>query len=264
MPSQKPGTAMKRIDSARATPSGTLFGLNALRMPTGRPTSHETNSASTPISALIGPRCAISSETVSPRKNDLPRRPAAMSRSQWTYCSGSGSLSPRSAMMRTRSAGVIRACPSNPRMATSGSPGRIRRITKMLSETPSSVTAAYTARRARYFRMLRVRRGMWGAPRGPPRQSSEPDVVPSDHVVDPEVGRRVLAVDLVVPGVVDLLVRHRDKRRIGLQNVFGLADHRPAPVVVQLALDLIGQVVESGVGSVREVFRAVLDRKSVV
>src|SRR5207249_6216262 len=74
MPSQKPGTAMKRIDSARATPSGTLFGLNALRMPTGRPTSHETNSASTPISALIGPRCAISSETVSPRKNDLPRR----------------------------------------------------------------------------------------------------------------------------------------------------------------------------------------------
>src|SRR2546427_3780144 len=185
----------------------------------GRPTSHETNSASTPISALIGPRCAISAATVSPRKNDLPSRPAKMSPSQWTYCTGSGSLSPRSAMMRTRSAGAMCACPSTPRMATRGSPGRIRRITKMLRETPSSVTAAYTARRARYFRMLRVRRGMWGAPRGPPRQSSEPDVVPSDHVVDPEVGGRVLAVDLVVPGVVDLLVRHRDERRIGLQNV---------------------------------------------
>src|SRR3989454_10227023 len=258
MPSQKPGTAMKRIDNARATPSGRLFGLNALRMPTGRPTSQETIKASTPISALIGPRCAISAATVSPRKNDLPSRPAKMSPSQWTYCTGSGSLSPRSAMMRTRSAGAMCACPSTPRMATRGSPGRIRRIRKMLSETPSSVTAAYTARRARYFRMLRVRRGLWGALRGPPRQSSEPDVVPSDHVVDPEVGGRVLAVDLVVPGVVDLLVRHRDERRIGLQNVFGLADHRPAPVVVQLALDLVGQVVEHRVRPARVVLRAVL------
>ena len=42
MPSQKPGIAMKRTDSARARPSGRLFGLNALRMPTGSPTSHET------------------------------------------------------------------------------------------------------------------------------------------------------------------------------------------------------------------------------
>ena len=82
IPSQKPGIAMNRMDIARARPSGTLLGLNALRMPTGRPTSQDTTSASTPISALIGPRCAMSSETVSPRKNDLPSRPAAMSRSQ--------------------------------------------------------------------------------------------------------------------------------------------------------------------------------------
>ena len=76
MPSQKPGMAMKRTDSARATPSGKLLGLNALRIPTGSPTSQETMSASTPISALIGPRWRISSATVSPRKNDLPSRPA--------------------------------------------------------------------------------------------------------------------------------------------------------------------------------------------
>ena len=75
-----------------------------------------------------------------------------MSTSQRTYWIGSGSLSPRSAMMRTRSAGFICAWPSTPRIATSGSPGRTRRITKTLSETPSSVTAAYSARRARYFR----------------------------------------------------------------------------------------------------------------
>ncbi len=56
MPSQKPGIAMNRTDSARARPSGRLFGLNALRMPTGSPTSQEMISASTPISALIGPR----------------------------------------------------------------------------------------------------------------------------------------------------------------------------------------------------------------
>ena len=152
MASQKPGIAMKRTDSARAAPSGRLFGLKALRMPTGRPTSQETISASTPISALIGPRWRICSETVSPRKNDLPRRPAAMSPSQRTYCTGSGSLSPRSAMMRARSAGFICAWPSTPRMATSGSPGRTRRITKTLTETPNKVIAAYSARRARYFR----------------------------------------------------------------------------------------------------------------
>ena len=77
MPSQKPGTAMKSTDMARATPSGMLLGLNALRMPTGSPTSHDTMSDRMAISALMGPRCRICSATVSPRKNDLPSRPVA-------------------------------------------------------------------------------------------------------------------------------------------------------------------------------------------
>src|SRR5882672_10109918 len=328
MPSQNPGIAMKRMESMRATPSGRLFGLNALRMPTGSPTSQETNSASTPISALMGPRCEIKSATVSPRKNDLPSRPTAMSRSQWTYCTGSGSLSPRSAMMRTRSAGVMRAWPSTPRMATSGSPGRILRMTKMLSDTPSSVTTAYTARRARYFFNVRggtrdgpphpptllaprLNRGAprsrarssrgrprdgppphptllaprlnRGAPRsrarssrggprdGPPHptlgapgrsrgspRSPEPDLVPPHDVVDAEVGARVLSVDPVVVRVVDLLVGHRDQRRIVLENVFGLPHERAALVVVQLAIDLAGDVVERRIRPARVVLRAVL------
>src|SRR2546426_575882 len=116
----------RRPGEVRATPSGTLLGLNALRIPTGSPTNQEITRASSPISALIGPRWAISSATVSPRKNDLPRRPAAMSTSHRPYWTGRGSDSPRSAMIRTRSSFDIRAWPSTPRMATSGSPGRIR------------------------------------------------------------------------------------------------------------------------------------------
>src|ERR1043166_559518 len=209
MPSQKPGMAMKRTDNPRATPSGTLLGRNALRMPTGSPTSQEMTRASTPISALIGPRWRINSDTVSPRKNDRPRRPAPMSTSQRPYWTGRGALSPRSAMIRTRSAADIRAWPSTPRMATSGSPGRIRRTTKMMSETPSSVPVAYAARRPRYF-LTRA---------APSSGLRHPDRVPPHDVVDPEVRRRVLSSHLVVPGVVDLLVRHRDQRRILFEHV---------------------------------------------
>ena len=85
MLSQKPGMAMNKMASERATLSAQLLGLIALTMPTGRPTSHDTMSARNPISALIGPRWRMSSATVSPRKNDLPSCPVAMSRSQWTY-----------------------------------------------------------------------------------------------------------------------------------------------------------------------------------
>src|SRR5689334_5679881 len=271
MPSQKPGMAMKRIDMARASPSGTLLGLNALRMPTGRPTTHDTSSARIPISALIGPRWAMSSATVSPRKNDLPSRPAPMSPSQRTYCTGSGALRPRSAMMRTRSAGVMRAWPSTPRIATRGSPGRTRRMTKMLIDTPSSVMPAYTARRARYF-FNNARGGPRDGPPRPPtlvapwatrgaprlRELPEPDVVPPNDVIDPEVCAPVLAVHAVVPRVVDLLVRDRDERRIVLEDVFSLAHQHSALVVVQLAVDLAGDVVERGVGPPGVVLRAVL------
>src|SRR2546425_690740 len=220
MPSQNPGMAMKSTDSVRATPSGTLLGLNALRIPTGSPTNQEITRASSPISALIGPRWAISSATVSPRKNDLPRRPAAMSTSHRPYWTGRGSDSPRSAMIRTRSSFDIRAWPSTPRMATSGSPGRIRRTTKMMTETPSSVPAAYAARRPRYF-LTRA---------APGSGLRHPDRVPPHDVVDPEVRRRVLSSHPVVPGErtepVDVL---RDLRRRAVGHGLDGADLSPAP-----------------------------------
>ena len=80
MPSQKPGNGDEE-DGERAghVVEPMLLGLMALRMPIGRPTSQDTISASTPISALIGPRRRISSATVSPRKKDLPSWPEAMS-----------------------------------------------------------------------------------------------------------------------------------------------------------------------------------------
>src|SRR5687767_45267 len=152
-------------------------------------------------------------------------------------------------------------------MATRGSPGRMRRITKTLRETPSSVTTAYAARRARYFFIRNG--GPRRAPHFPPtfaapRQgrgaalSPEPHLVPSDDVVDAEVRGWVLALHLVVVGVVDLLVRDRDERRIVLEDVLRLADHLPALGVVQLALDLARDVVEGRIRPPRVVLRAVL------
>src|SRR2546428_7859181 len=128
-------------------------------------------------------------------------------------------ICPRSAMIRTRSSFDIRAWPSTPRMATSGSPGRIRRTTKMMTETPSSVPAAYAARRPRYF-LTRA---------APGSGLRHPDRVPPHDVVHPEVRRRVLSSHPVVPGVVDLLVGDRNQWRILLEHVLGLADHRRAP-----------------------------------
>src|SRR3989454_12188216 len=68
----------------------------------------------------------------------------------------------------------------------------------------------------------------------------DPDRVPPHDVVDPEVRRRVLAPDLVVPGVVDLLVGHRDQRRVPLQEVLPPAGQGLALVVVHLPLDALG------------------------
>src|SRR5205823_8527414 len=100
--------------------------------------------------------------------------------------------------------------------------------------------------------------GGGGPSRGPPRQLSEPDVVPSDDVVDSEVGAGVLSVHAVVPGVVDLLVGDGNERRILLEDVLRLAHHRLALAVVQLALDLAGEVVEGRVRPPRVVLRAIL------
>src|SRR5262249_43296728 len=150
-------------------------------------------------------------------------------------------------MIRTRSAADIRAWPSTPRIATSGSPGRIRRTTEVMSEAASSVRAAYAARRPRYF-LTRATPGSG---------LRHPDRVPPHDVVDSEVRRRVLAVHPVVPGVVDLLVRHGDQRRILLENALGFANQRSALAVLELPLDLTGNVVEAGVGPPRVVLGAV-------
>ena len=148
--------ARNRIESDRATLSDRLFGRNALMMPTGRPTSHEISTASRPISALSGPRWRMISETFSPLKNDLPRLPVVMSCIQRAYWTGSGSLSPRSSMIRARSSGASFAKPSSPNIATSGSPGKILSTTKMIRETPISVESPNAARRSRYFRTRRA------------------------------------------------------------------------------------------------------------
>src|SRR5258705_4411629 len=246
-PSQNPGTAMKRTESVRTSASAQPFGRIALRMPTGSPTSHEMIRARIAISAESGPRWRMRSRTVSPRKNDLPSSPVAMSRIQRTYCTGSESDRPRSRMSTTRSAGAILACPSTPRMATSGSPGRMRSTTKMIRETQIRVPRAKNALRSRYF-CTRVR-GLG---------LRHPDLVPAHHVVDPEVLARVLATHAVVPGIVDLLVRDRDQRRVALEDVLRLPDHGLALVIVHLPLDVPGEGVELLVGPARVVLRAVL------
>src|SRR5258706_8655371 len=178
-----------------------------------------------------------------------------MSRSQCAYCTSSGSLSPRSAMMRTRSAGCIRACPSAPRIATSGSPGRMRSTTKMIIDTPISVPRAKRARRRRYF----FTRSEGGGPGSPPwNESAQPDLVPSHDIVDAEVGRGILAVHLRVPCVVDLLVTDRDERRILLEHVFDLPYHRLALVGIELFFDLRCERVEGLVRPAAVVLRTAL------
>ena len=137
MPSQKPGTAMKRTDSVRAMPSGMLLGLNALRMPTGSPTSQETTRARTPISALIGPRCRISSATVSPRKNDRRDGPPR--------CRRSADVLQRQRITEPEvghdAHAVGRRHPRvafDPENGDQRVPGRTRRTTKMITETPKA------------------------------------------------------------------------------------------------------------------------------
>src|SRR6266849_8849537 len=134
--------------------------------------------------------------------------------------------------------------PSTPSTATSGSPGRIRSTTKMMSDTPMSVPRANSARRRRYF-FTYVPFERRGGVRPPSRTLAlEPDLVPPHDVVDPEVRRRVLTVHLVVPGVVDLLVADRRERGVLLEDVFRLAYHRPPLVHIELAFDLRGEAVE--------------------
>src|SRR5215470_12635199 len=121
-------------------------------------------------------------------------------------------------MMRARSSGVSLAKPSMPNIAMSGSPGRIRMTTKMITETPSKVSAPKAARRTRYF-FMSERSGQPATRRPLLRQ---PGRVPAHHVVDPEDLVRVHALDVVEPNIVDLFPRHRQQRRVLLEDQLGL------------------------------------------
>ena len=82
----------------RAMLSAMLFGRSAETSATGMPTSHDSMTEISAISAVSGPRRRIMSATLSERKNDWPNLPENTSRIQFRYCTISGSLRPRSAM----------------------------------------------------------------------------------------------------------------------------------------------------------------------
>jgi hypothetical protein len=98
MPSQKPGTARNRMLMKRARLSARLLGRNALTTATGIPTIHESATDKKAICAVSGPRRRIISATLSERKKERPKLPRAISWTQLTYWSHSGSLRPSSAM----------------------------------------------------------------------------------------------------------------------------------------------------------------------
>ena len=82
----------------RAAESTTVLGLSALTIATGMPTSHDSTTEISAISAVSGPRRRIMSPTLSERKNERPKLPRRMSFTQAMYCTHSGSLRPSSAM----------------------------------------------------------------------------------------------------------------------------------------------------------------------
>ena len=82
----------------RETLSPKLLGRSALTMATGMPTNHDSTTERAAISAVSGPRRAIISATLSERKNEWPRLPVRMSRTQRRYCMINGSLNPSCAM----------------------------------------------------------------------------------------------------------------------------------------------------------------------
>ena len=121
--------------------SAMLLGRSALTIATGMPTIQEIRTDSSAISAVSGPRRRIMSATLSERKNERPKLPARMSFTQAKYCTHSGSLRPRSFMKWARCSSVSLLMPSGPKIATSGSPGRMRMTTKTMIDTPTIVSA---------------------------------------------------------------------------------------------------------------------------
>jgi len=65
----------------------------------------------------------------------------------------------------------------------------------------------------------------------------QPERIEADHVIDPEIILRIVALHVVVPGVVDPLPDHRQQRRIALHERFGLADVAKSFRCIHLAVD---------------------------
>ena len=105
-PSQKPGIARNSTVKKLVHISHSEFGRTALMMPTGKPISQDMATEINPIWALIGPRCAKISIIGSPRKNDSPSLPDAMSRIHTAYCTASGLSKPKSRSISALCSGV--------------------------------------------------------------------------------------------------------------------------------------------------------------
>src|SRR6516162_6900017 len=100
-----------------------------------------------------------------------------MSFSQVRYCTTHGALNPRSASILARSSGLIFvACVPN--MILTGSPGIMRRETKMMTVTPSNAGMACNTLHKTYFDMtlpfLHCRTGRGQARHRPPHLFLQP------------------------------------------------------------------------------------------
>src|SRR5215472_17881791 len=85
----------------------------------------------------------------------------------------------------------------------------------------------------------------------------EPDRIQTHDVKDAEISGGVVALDVIVPNVVEPFPGDRQLRRILLHDAFGLTDQRQALAGVHLAVDLPSQHLEFGVLPERVVLRTV-------
>src|SRR5712691_6490817 len=75
----------------------------------------------------------------------------------------------------------------------------------------------------------------------------QPERIKADHIVNPKVVIRIMALDIVVPAVVDLLPGHREQRRVLFHDLFGMADERLALGIVEFTIDLTHELLERGI-----------------
>src|SRR5713101_6724920 len=192
------------------------------------PTTQERMIAMTAISTVRGPRWTIRSTTVSPLQKDVPSFPVPMSFSQVRYCTVSGALNPRSASILARSSGLIFvACVPN--MILTGSPGIMRRETKMMTVTPSNAGMACNTLHKTYFDItlpfLHRRTGPGLSP-SPPLFLHPPDFVAHAFPEVDAPGGGPMALDVVPPGHRDDGIGPHDPRLIPVQDCDALVDQR--------------------------------------